>query len=91
MQRRASGPVAQGGGGDQPPWMDGWPSVEARRAYFRNYMRRWRWARRIRCGPRAEARNPRIRERDARRPPAQACELAHGPAVSQPLPRTSFE
>ena len=24
------------------PWLDGWPSLEARRAYYRAYMREWR-------------------------------------------------
>ena len=26
----------------QPPWLDGWPSLEARRAYYREYMAAWR-------------------------------------------------
>ena len=25
-----------------PPYLDGWPSAEARRAYYRAYMRAWR-------------------------------------------------
>lgn len=25
-----------------PPWLDGWPDLESRRAYFREYMRKWR-------------------------------------------------
>lgn len=25
-----------------PPWLDGWPSADARRAYHRAYMSRWR-------------------------------------------------
>jgi hypothetical protein len=29
-----------------PPWLDGWPSLEARRAYYRAYMRAWRQRRR---------------------------------------------
>lgn len=29
-----------------PPWMEGWKSAEARREYYRDYMRRWRDARR---------------------------------------------
>lgn len=29
-----------------PPWMKGWKSAEARREYYREYMRRWRDARR---------------------------------------------
>jgi len=29
-----------------PPYLDGWPSIEARRAYYREYMRKWRKKRR---------------------------------------------
>jgi hypothetical protein len=29
-----------------PPWREGWTSDEARKAYFREYMRRWRRRRR---------------------------------------------
>jgi hypothetical protein len=25
-----------------PPWMDGWRTPEERRAYYRDYMRKWR-------------------------------------------------
>ncbi len=26
----------------QPPWLDDWQSIEVRRTYYRDYMRRWR-------------------------------------------------
>lgn len=29
----------------QPPWLDGWPSLDARRAYYRAYMAAWRRSR----------------------------------------------
>jgi hypothetical protein len=29
-----------------PPWLDGWPDLETRRAYYRAYLRRWRQKRR---------------------------------------------
>jgi hypothetical protein len=32
----------------EPPWLDGWPSLEARRAYYRTYMAEWRRQRRDR-------------------------------------------
>ena len=32
----------------EPPWLDGWPSLEARRAYYRAYMAEWRRRRRER-------------------------------------------
>lgn len=27
---------------ETPPWLDYWPSLEARRAYYRQYMKAWR-------------------------------------------------
>lgn len=32
---------AEGRAGEAP-WLDGWPSLEARRAYYRAYMAEWR-------------------------------------------------
>jgi len=32
----------------EKPWLDGWPDVESRRAYFREYMRSWRLKNRAR-------------------------------------------
>ena len=29
----------------QPPWLDGWSSLDARRAYYRAYMAAWRRSR----------------------------------------------
>lgn len=39
-----------------PPWLDHWPSHDARKAYFRDYMRTWRSRRRAaaKAGPPAD-------------------------------------